>query len=97
MPASQDIINQLASLKTTVSDYNYQYYVLDNPSVPDAEYDRQMKALQAIEKQYPELLTDDSPSQKVGDMPLPEFKQVKNVCKTDSKTMQKSAIAVNPS
>ncbi|MFT6284797.1 MAG: DNA ligase (NAD+) [Arenicella sp.] len=78
MPASQDIINQLASLKTTVSDYNYQYYVLDNPSVPDAEYDRQMKALQAIEKQYPELLTDDSPSQKVGDMPLPEFKQVEH-------------------
>jgi DNA ligase (NAD+) len=76
MPASQDIIKQLASLKTSITEYNYQYYVLDNPSVPDAEYDRQMKALQVIELQYPELLTDDSPSQKVGDMPLPEFKQV---------------------
>jgi DNA ligase (NAD+) len=76
MAASQDIIKQLASLKTTISEYNYQYYVLDNPSVPDAEYDRQMKALQAIEQKYPELLTDDSPSQKVGDMPLPEFEQV---------------------
>ena len=54
------------------AEYNYQYYVLDNPSVPDAEYDRQMQALQAIEQQHPELLTDDSPSQKVGDMPLPE-------------------------
>ncbi|PKG99725.1 NAD-dependent DNA ligase LigA [Paraglaciecola sp. MB-3u-78] len=76
MAASQDIIKQLASLKTTISEYNYQYYVLDNPSVPDAEYDRQMKALQAIEQKYPELLTDDSPSQKVGDIPLPEFEQV---------------------
>lgn len=76
MAASQDIIKQLASLKITISEYNYQYYVLDNPSVPDSEYDRQMKALQAIELKYPELLTGDSPSQKVGDMPLPEFEQV---------------------
>jgi len=76
MPASQDIIKQLVSLKNSLAEYNYQYYVLDNPSVPDSEYDRQMKALQAIEQQYPELLTDDSPSQKVGDIPLPEFTQV---------------------
>jgi DNA ligase (NAD+) len=78
MAASQDVINLLTSLKTTISEYNYQYYVLDNPSVPDAEYDRQINALQAIEKQYPELIADDSPSQKVGDMPLPEFKQVEH-------------------
>ena len=76
MAASHDIIKQLASIKTIIAEYNYQYYVLDNPSVPDAEYDRQMLALRAIEHHYPELLTDDSPSQKVGDMPLPEFKQV---------------------
>ena len=76
MAASQDIIKHLASLKIIISEYNYQYYVLDNPSVPDSEYDRQMKTLQAIELKYPELLTGDSPSQKVGDMPLPEFEQV---------------------
>jgi DNA ligase (NAD+) len=76
MAASHDIIKQLALIKTTIAEYNYQYYVLDNPNVPDAEYDRQMLALQAIEQQYPDLLSDDSPSQKVGDMPLPEFKQV---------------------
>jgi len=76
MAASQDIIKQLALLKTTIAEYNYQYYVLDNPSVPDAEYDRQMQALLEIEQHYPELLTDDSPSQKVGDVPLPEFSQV---------------------
>lgn len=78
MAASQDIINQLATLKTTIAEYNYQYYVLDNPTVPDAEYDRQMQALMAIEQQYPELLTLDSPSQKVGDMPLAEFAQVEH-------------------
>jgi DNA ligase (NAD+) len=106
MAASQDIIKQLATLKVTISEYNYQYYVLDNPSVPDSEYDRQMKALQAIELKYPELLASDSPSQKVGDMPLPEFEQVthelpmlslKSVCRTGSKTMLKLVIAVNPS
>jgi DNA ligase (NAD+) len=76
MAASQEIIYQLALLKTSIAEFNYQYYVLDNPSVPDAEYDRQMQALQLIEQQYPHLLTEDSPSQKVGDMPLPEFEQV---------------------
>ena len=76
MAASQEIINQLASLKTSIAEFNYQYYVLDHPSVPDAEYDRQMQALQIIEQQYPQLLTEDSPSQKVGDMPLSEFEQV---------------------
>ncbi|MGS2721555.1 NAD-dependent DNA ligase LigA [Paraglaciecola aestuariivivens] len=78
MAAPEQIISQLAQLKATIAEYNYQYYVLDNPSVPDAEYDRQMQALIAIEQQYPELLTQDSPSQKVGDMPLPEFEQVEH-------------------
>jgi DNA ligase (NAD+) len=78
MAASQDIIEQLALIKTTITEYNYQYYVLDNPSVPDAEYDRQMLAIKTLEQDYPELLTDDSPSQTVGDIPLPEFKQVEH-------------------
>ncbi|MEP0355024.1 NAD-dependent DNA ligase LigA [Paraglaciecola sp.] len=78
MAVSQDTILKLAATKATITEYNYQYYVLDNPSVPDAEYDRQMLALKAIETQYPELLTPDSPSQKVGDMPLPEFQQVEH-------------------
>lgn len=78
MAASQDIINQLKTLKVTLAEYNYQYYVLDKPSVPDAEYDRKMQALMEIEQQFPELLSTDSPSQKVGDMPLPEFDQVEH-------------------
>lgn len=78
MAVSQDTISQLAAIKATLTEYNYQYYVLDNPSVPDAEYDRQMQALKSIEAEYPELLTSDSPSQKVGDVPLPEFEQVEH-------------------
>ncbi|MFT2090790.1 NAD-dependent DNA ligase LigA [Paraglaciecola sp. 2405UD69-4] len=78
MAVSQDTILKLAAIKSTITEYNYQYYVLDNPSVPDVEYDRQMQALKAIEAAHPELLTPDSPSQKVGDMPLPEFEQVEH-------------------
>ncbi|WP_158969236.1 NAD-dependent DNA ligase LigA [Paraglaciecola sp. L3A3] len=78
MAVSQDTINNLEKIKQTISDYNYQYYVLDAPSVPDVEYDRQMQALLAIEEEYPELCTPDSPSQKVGDMPLAEFEQVEH-------------------
>ena len=69
MAVSQQIIEQLASLKTSITEYNYQYYVLDNPSVPDAEYDRQMQALQQNEQLDPELLSEDSTSQKDGDLP----------------------------
>ncbi|MGJ8679079.1 NAD-dependent DNA ligase LigA [Paraglaciecola sp.] len=78
MAASQDTINTLLQIKQTIIEYNHQYYVLDEPSVPDAEYDRQMLALVKIETEYPELVTSDSPSQKVGDVPLPEFKQVEH-------------------
>ncbi len=78
MAASQDTIQQLTLFKERIAEYNYQYYVLDQPSVPDAEYDRQMQGLLAIEGQFPELLTADSPSQKVGDQPLPEFTQVQH-------------------
>ncbi len=57
---------EIAQLRNTINEYNYQYYVLDDPSVPDAVYDRDMQALIALEAQYPELLSPNSPSQKVG-------------------------------
>ena len=53
--------------------YNYEYYVLDNPSVPDSEYDRLMNELIAIEKEHPELITPLSPTQRVGGKVLSEF------------------------
>ena len=57
---------QIATLRNTLNEYNYQYYVMDDPSVPDAVYDRDMQALIALEKQYPTLQSPNSPSQKVG-------------------------------
>lgn len=63
-------------LRNQLNDYNHQYYVLDNPTVPDAEYDRLLRELQDIEREHPELKTPDSPTQKVGAMPLSAFEQV---------------------
>lgn len=54
----------------------HAYYVLDNPSIPDAEYDAMFSELQSLEAAHPELITSDSPTQRVGGKPLPEFSQV---------------------
>ena len=56
--------------------YNYEYYVLDNPSVPDSEYDRLINELIMIEKEHPELVTPFSPTQRVGGKVLSEFKKI---------------------
>lgn len=66
----------LAQLKTELNEYNYQYHVLDQPTVPDAVYDRKMRELKAIEAEHPEWISSDSPSQKVGDSALDAFTQV---------------------
>ena len=58
--------------------YNYEYYVLDNPSVPDSEYDRLMNELIQIEKEHPELITPLSPTQRVGGKVLTEFQKIKH-------------------
>lgn len=58
--------------------YNYEYYVLDNPSVPDSEYDRLMNELIAIEKEHPELITPLSPTQRVGGKVLSEFQKIQH-------------------
>ncbi len=69
---------QILHLREKIEQYNYQYYVLDNPHVPDAEYDRCMQELQQLEKQFPEYLSIDSPTQRVGGKPLSAFSQVKH-------------------
>ncbi|HLF67068.1 MAG TPA: NAD-dependent DNA ligase LigA, partial [Gammaproteobacteria bacterium] len=68
----------LTDLRQKIDEYNYQYYVLDHPTVPDAEYDRLFKALQALEQQHPEWITPDSPTQRVGAAPLPYFNEVQH-------------------
>ncbi len=68
--------NRVKELTEILEKYNYEYYVLDNPSVSDAEYDRLMQELIALEKEHPELLSPLSPSQRVGGQVQEEFKKV---------------------
>lgn len=67
---------QIESLREQLRQHNYRYYVLDDPSVPDAEYDRLFQQLQILEQEHPELITVDSPTQRVGARPLSAFTQV---------------------
>ena len=72
----QTVINRITEICQLINHYNHQYYVLDEPSVPDAEYDRLMRELTTLETEYPQLKTVDSPSQKVGGAALKSFSQV---------------------
>jgi DNA ligase (NAD+) len=67
-----------AELRELLERYNYRYHALDDPEVPDAEYDRLMVELRGIESQHPELLTKDSPSQRVGAAPVAAFGTVRH-------------------
>jgi len=71
-----DPLQELESLREQLDAWNHQYYVLDQPSVPDAEYDRCMARLRELEAEHPELVRPDSPSQRVGGQPLAQFAQV---------------------
>jgi DNA ligase (NAD+) len=73
---SDNPAKQHNELKQQLENYAYQYYVLDDPSVPDIQYDRLMQSLIALERQYPELKTPDSPSQKVGGAVLSKFDSI---------------------
>lgn len=77
-PASSAAADEIESLRAQLREHNYRYYVLDEPSIPDATYDRLMRRLMEIETAHPELVTEDSPSQRVGAAPLTEFRQVKH-------------------
>jgi len=67
-----------AALREEIERHNYAYYVLDAPTIPDAEYDRLFQELQAIEAAYPELVTPDSPTQRVGGQALDAFPKVRH-------------------
>ncbi|MGI6225392.1 MAG: NAD-dependent DNA ligase LigA [Peptococcales bacterium] len=69
-----DVKIKIAKLKEKIERHNYQYYVLDNPIISDVQYDKLMKELIALESEFPELITPDSPSQRVGGKPLESFK-----------------------
>lgn len=69
-------LERLNEIKKLLNEYNYQYYVLDNPTVSDQEYDRLMQELQSIEAKHPEWVTPDSPSQRVGGEVLEGFQKI---------------------
>ncbi|WP_163931063.1 NAD-dependent DNA ligase LigA [Paraferrimonas sp. SM1919] len=73
-----DIQLQIQQLSNTLEQHNYQYYVLDNPSIPDAEYDRLLRQLQQLEQRYPEYASEHSPTQKVGAQALSKFSQIEH-------------------
>src|SRR5882672_5388214 len=69
---------RLQELKKLLAKYSYEYYVLDQPSVSDAVYDGLMRELKDIEATYPEFITPDSPTQRVGGQALDEFRKVQH-------------------
>ena len=69
-------LKRLNEIKELLNEYNYQYYVLDNPTVSDQEYDRLMQELQSIEAIHPEYITADSPTQRVGGQVLDSFNKI---------------------
>ena len=76
MTITADIQKRISILREQLNSYSHQYYILDAPSVPDAEYDRLYRELETLEKEYPETITADSPTQKVGAEPLSSFSQI---------------------
>lgn len=71
-------IKKMDALRQQLNEHNYRYYVLDDPDIPDAEYDRLFRELKTLEQKYPEKITPDSPTQRVGAAPLDAFSQVKH-------------------
>jgi DNA ligase (NAD+) len=69
---------RIEKLREEINFHNYRYYVLDNPAVSDAEYDQLMRELESLEKQFPHLITPNSPTQRVGAPPLEKFEEVRH-------------------
>jgi DNA ligase (NAD+) len=76
MGAGGDVAARIARLRREIEEHNHNYYVLDRPTISDAEFDRMFRDLQALEAAHPELASPDSPTQRVGAAPLPEFASV---------------------
>jgi len=74
----QDLENRIIELRRTINDHNYNYYVLDNPIISDIEYDTLLRELDTLETKRPDLITTDSPTQRVGAAPLAAFTSVEH-------------------
>ncbi len=76
MESKQAAEQRLHTLRELINEHNYRYHVLDQPVISDHEFDRLMEELVKIEENYPDLLTSDSPSRRIGGQPLPGFAAV---------------------
>lgn len=74
----EDAVQQVHTLRQQINNHNHRYYVLDDPHISDAAYDTLLQQLKQLEKAYPELVTTDSPTQRVGAAPLKEFGQIRH-------------------
>ena len=78
MPVPEKVRAEAEALKTEINLHNYRYYVLDDPQIPDQAYDQLLRRLQDIEAEYPDLITGDSPTQRVGAAPATHFETVQH-------------------
>lgn len=78
MTTAAEAKKRVQQLRDEINHHNYLYYVEDAPEIPDSEYDRLLRELQALEQEYPDLITTDSPTQRVGAAPLKAFAEVKH-------------------
>ncbi|MHB1418520.1 MAG: NAD-dependent DNA ligase LigA [Bacillota bacterium] len=78
MPGAEQAREKIERLRNEIHEHNYSYYVLDKPVIDDAAYDLLMRKLEALEQQYPQLITPDSPTQRVGGVPTEAFSTVRH-------------------
>jgi len=93
-----DVLARVTALRQELERHNHAYYVLDQPTLPDAEYDKLFRELQSLEAEYPDLFTSDSPTQRVGGKPLDGFAPVRHAVpmlsiRTETDTEASGALA----
>ena len=76
MTAAKKVISEFSLLRDEINAHNHRYYGLDDPLITDREYDRLYRRLQALEQQYPDLVSSESPTQRVGSAPASHFETV---------------------
>ena len=95
--AAKSAAARVRELREQLEHHNYRYHVLDDPEVSDAEYDRLMRELKALEEQHPDLVTPDSPTQRVGATPVSELQEVVHThgrcCRSTTRSRTKTSIA----
>lgn len=78
MTSDRDVESEIAKLRQQINQHNFLYHTQDAPEISDGEFDQLFRALKALEEQYPELVSADSPTQRVGAVPLPSFDQIEH-------------------